>query len=53
MVWGFLGCRSVFKHPSEKHPWAQVSFILPAFAYNLYYMRSASRRAMAPKQPPR
>jgi auxin influx carrier (AUX1 LAX family) len=32
---------------------SMVSFILPAFAYNLYYMRSASRRAMAPKQPPR
>jgi auxin influx carrier (AUX1 LAX family) len=32
---------------------SMVSFILPAFAYNLYYMTSASRRANAPKQPPR
>jgi hypothetical protein len=30
-----------------------VSFIVPALAYNLYYMRSAQARVMAPKQPPR
>ena len=32
---------------------SMVSFILPALAYNLYYMRSAAARANAPKQPPR
>ena len=32
---------------------SMVSFVLPALAYNLYYMRSASARANAPKQPPR
>ena len=30
-----------------------VSFILPALAYNLYYLRSAAARVNAPKQPPR
>lgn len=30
-----------------------VSFILPAFAYNMFYMFSPARRAAAPKQPPR
>ncbi|CAL5220457.1 g2477 [Coccomyxa viridis] len=32
---------------------SMVSFILPALAYNLYYLRSAAARANAPKQPPR
>lgn len=32
---------------------SMVSFIVPALAYNLYYMRSAQARVMAPKQPPR
>ena len=32
---------------------SMVSFILPAFAYNLFYMFSPARRAAAPKQPPR
>jgi hypothetical protein len=32
---------------------SMVSFIVPALAYNLYYMRSAEARVMAPKQPPR
>jgi auxin influx carrier (AUX1 LAX family) len=32
---------------------SMVSFILPAFAYNLYYLRSSERRANAPKQPPK
>ena len=32
---------------------SMVSFIVPALAYNLYYMRSAQARVMAPKRPPR
>lgn len=32
---------------------SMVSFILPAFAYNWYYLQSSERRANAPKQPPR
>ncbi|EIE20383.1 hypothetical protein COCSUDRAFT_30594 [Coccomyxa subellipsoidea C-169] len=32
---------------------SMVSFILPCFAYNLYYMTSKQRRLAAPKQPPR
>lgn len=32
---------------------SMVSFILPCFAYNLYYMTSKQRRLTAPKQPPR
>ena len=32
---------------------SMVSFILPALAYNLYYLRSAAARVNAPKQPPR
>lgn len=32
---------------------SMVSFILPCFAYNMFYMFSPARRAAAPKQPPR